>query len=78
MHMDTPSSLEHMSEQTRDDVCLTGFLLKICDTFEVDTVFGLIGCSGERDVDVFSSDPLVEVIFDLKEELVINRNLGDS
>jgi hypothetical protein len=41
----------------------------------VRTVFGLVGCSGERDIDMFAGDPLVEVIFDLKEVLVINRNL---
>ena len=65
-----------MFEETRDDVCVGCFLLKIHDTFEVGTVFGLVGCSGERDVNMFTGDPLVKVIFDLKEVLALlgNRN----
>ena len=71
LNIDSPSTLEHMPEESRDNICLTCFLLKICDTFEVGTVFGLIGRSGERDVDVFTCDPLVEIIFDLKEVTVL-------
>jgi hypothetical protein len=74
--MDPPSSLEHMFEETRDDGCLTGFLLEIHDTFEVGMIFGFVGWSSERDIDVFASDPLVEVIFDLKEELINRNNLN--
>jgi hypothetical protein len=56
-----------MSEETWNDVGLVRFLLKILDTFEVGAVFLLVGCSRKRDVDVFSSDPFIEVIFDLIE-----------
>jgi hypothetical protein len=55
--MYTPSHLKHVSEETWNDVCLACFLLKICDTFEVGAVFLLVGCSHERDVDMFSRDP---------------------
>jgi hypothetical protein len=64
--MDLPSPLEHMFEETRDNICLASFLLKIHDTLEVGTVFGLVGRSSEWDIDVFTSDPLIKVIFDLK------------
>ena len=30
------------------------------------TVFRLVGCSGERNVDVFAGNPLVKVIFNLR------------
>lgn len=56
-----------MSEETWNDVGLACFRLKILDTFEVGAVFLLVGCSSERHVDMFTSHPLVEVIFDLKE-----------
>jgi hypothetical protein len=65
--MDAPGILEHMSEKTRDDICLTCFLLEIGDKSEVGTVFGLVGCRSERDINMFTGDPLVEVIFNLKE-----------
>jgi hypothetical protein len=71
--MGAPSSLEHVSEETRD-VCLTCFLLKIRNTFEVGTVFLLVGCSREKDINVFARDPLIKVIFDLKKGLLINKN----
>jgi hypothetical protein len=40
---------------------------------EVSTVFLLVGYSSERDINMFASDPLVKVIFDLKKGL-INKN----
>jgi hypothetical protein len=64
--MDSPSPVEHMSQETRDNVCLTCFLLKIHDMLEVGTVFGLVSCSSEWDVNVFTRDPLIKVVFDLK------------
>ena len=64
---DTPSSLEHVLEETRNNVGLTCFLLKIGDAFEVGTVFLLVGCRSERDIRMFTSNPFVEIIFDLKE-----------
>jgi hypothetical protein len=67
--MNIPSNLEHMSEKTRNDIGIACFLLKIHDKFEVRTVFGFVGCSCERDINMFTGDPLVEVIFDLKELL---------
>jgi hypothetical protein len=66
-----------MSEETWNDVGLTRFLLKIHDTFEVGAVFVLVGCSSESDINMFTCDPLIEVIFDLKEvkeSLVRNGN----
>ena len=72
--MDLPSSLKHMSEETRNNVSLTCFCLKICDTFEVGSVFGLVGCSSERDINMFAGDPLVKVVFDLKEVLVLGNS----
>jgi hypothetical protein len=55
-----------MLEETRNNVHFTRLLLKIGDTLEVGTVFCLVGCSGERYINVFPGNPLVEVIFDLK------------
>ena len=63
-----------MSEEMWNDVGLACFLLKILDMFEVGAVFLLVGCSGERE---FSSDPLIKVIFDLKEVKELLRN-GNS
>ena len=71
--INTPSNLEHMFEEMRDDVSHTCFLLKIHDKFEVSTVFDLVGRSSERNINVFTSDPLVKVIFNLRETLG-NRN----
>ena len=56
-----------MLEETRNNVGLTCFLLKIGDAFEVGTVFLLVGCRSEWDIRMFTSNPFVEVIFDLKE-----------
>jgi hypothetical protein len=56
-----------MSEEMWNDVGLVHFLLKILDTFEVGAIFLLVGCSRKRDVDMFSSDPFIKVIFNLKE-----------
>ena len=56
-----------MSEETWNDVGLMCFLLEILDTFEVGTVFLLVGCRSERDIDMFACDPLIKVIFDLKK-----------
>jgi hypothetical protein len=64
--MNLPSHLEHMPEQTRDDIGLLCFLFKIRDEPEVRKVFGLVGRSCERDINVFTRDPLVEVIFNLQ------------
>jgi hypothetical protein len=74
--MDLPSNLEHMLEETRNNVHVMCLLLKIGDTLEVGTVFCLVGCSGERHIDVFPGNPLVEVIFDLKEGLWKNQYLN--
>ena len=63
----SPSSLEHVLEETRNNVRLTCFLLKIGDAFEVGTVFLLVGCRSERDIRMFTSNPFVEIIFNLKE-----------
>ena len=54
-----------MFKKTRDDICLMCFLLKFSNMFEVGTIFCLVGCSHERDINMFTSDPLFEVIFDL-------------
>jgi hypothetical protein len=62
-----------MSEETRDDVGLACFLVKIHDTLEVGMVFGLVGCSSEWHIDMFASDPLIEVVFNLKKELKERR-----
>ena len=71
--INTLSNLEHMFEETRDDISLMCFLLKIHDKFEVSAVFDLVGHSSNRNINMFTSDPLIEVIFNLKEMLG-NRN----
>jgi hypothetical protein len=58
-----------MSEETRNDIGVVGFLLEIRDKFEVRPVFGLVGCSCERDIHMITGDPFVEVIFNLKAVL---------
>lgn len=63
--MDLPSILEHVFEEARDNVCIACLLLKTGDTLEVGTEFCLVGCSGERYVNVFPGNPLVKVIFNL-------------
>ena len=63
---DTPSNFEHVSEEMRNDIGVVCFLLKIRDTLVVGLVFSLVCCRSKRDVDVFASDPFVEVIFNLK------------
>jgi hypothetical protein len=55
-----------MPEETRDDVGLAHFLLKINDALEVSMVFGFVSCSSEQDIDMFTSDPHVKAVFDLK------------
>ena len=55
-----------MFKETRNNIGIASFLLKIHDKLEVHTVFGLVHCSCERDIDMIASDPLIEVIFDLK------------
>ena len=72
--MDTPSSLEHVFEKARDDVCLTCFLLEIRDMFKVGSVFGFVGCGGERDIDMFTRDPLIKVILNLRKKEVLLGN----
>lgn len=69
MAIDLPSHLEHMFEETRHDVRLMRFLLEVRDKFEVGSVFSLVGCSGKGDINVFTSNPLVKVIFNLKKIL---------
>ena len=64
--MNPLSNLQHMPEQTRDDVCLTCFLLEIRDKLEVGMIFHLVGCSSERDMDMIIGDPFVQVVFNLK------------
>jgi len=56
-----------VSKETRNDVSLVRFLLKIHETFEVGTVFRLVCRSSERNVDVFTRHPLIEIIFDLRQ-----------
>ena len=73
LNIDSLSTLEHMPEETRDNVCLACFLLKIHDTLEVGLIFCLIDCSSERYVDVIPSDPLVEVIFNLEKVLKVEN-----
>ena len=73
--MNPPSNLQHMPEQTRDDVCLMRFLLKICDKFEVGMIFHLLGCSGERYINMITGDPFVQVVFNLKGLLALLRVL---
>ena len=68
---DIPSNFKHMFKEMRNDIGIMSFLLKIHDKLEVRTVFGLVHCSCERDIDMITSDPLVEVIFDL--EVVLGR-----
>ena len=63
---DIPSLFEHVIEETQNDVGLMCFLLEIHDKLEMSTVFGLIRRSCEGNINVFSSDPLIKVIFDLK------------
>lgn len=63
---DIPSLFEHVFEETWNDVGLACFLLEIHDKLEMRTVFGLIRRSCEGNINVFSGDPLVKVIFDLK------------
>ena len=67
--MNIPSNPEHVSEQTRNDISITCFHLKIHDEFEVRAIFGFVRCSRERNINIFTSDPLVEVIFNLKAVL---------
>ena len=55
-----------MFEETRNNIGIPCFLFKIHDETEMCMVLGLVGCSCERDVDMFTGDPLVEVIFNLK------------
>ena len=69
MNTGIPSNLEHVFEQTRNDISIASFYLKIRNEFEVRAVFGFVCCTGERNVDMFTSDPLVEVIFNLKAVL---------
>ena len=64
-----------MPEEVRDNVCIMCFLFKIHDTLEVGKVFGLVGCHSEMDINVFTSDPFVKVVFDLKEVLRDDRPL---
>ena len=48
-----------MFEEAWDDVCIICFLLKFHDTLKVGTVFSLVGCRSEWDIDVFAGDPLI-------------------
>ena len=66
---DIPSNFEHIFEETGNDIGVACFLLEICNKFEVRIVFSLVGCRCERDVNVFTHHPLVEVISDLKAVL---------
>ena len=73
--MNPPSNLQHMPEQMRDDVCLTRFLLEIRDKFEVGMIFCLVGCGSERDVNMITGDPFIQVVFNLKGLLALLRVL---
>ena len=64
---DIPSSLEHMPKETRNDVGFVCFLLEIHKTLEVGMVFCLVCCGSERNIDVFTSHPLIEIVFDLSK-----------
>jgi len=63
---DVLSGLEHMPE-TRNDVGFMRFLLEIHETLEVGTVFRLVRCGSERNIDVFTSHPFIEIVFDLSK-----------
>ena len=54
---DVPSGLEHMPKETRNDVGFVCFLLEIHETLEVGTVFCLVCCGSERNIDVFNQSP---------------------
>ena len=64
----SPSNLEDIFEETRDNVFLTGFLIKVCDAFEVCAEFSLVGGSRERNINMFTRDPFIKVIFNLKDK----------
>ena len=63
---DIPSSLEHMSKEIRNDVSLACFL-KIHEMLEVCTVFCLVCHGSERNINVFNSHPLIEIVFNLSK-----------
>ena len=74
---DIPSDFKHMFKETRNNIGITSFLLKICDKLDVRTIFGLVCCSCERAINMITSDPLVEGIFDLKVVLGRQENECD-
>ena len=69
--MNIPGHLEHMSEEPRNNVGVMCFLFKIHNKMEVRLVFGLVCCGCERDIYMFTGDPLVEVIFNLRVVLAM-------
>ena len=74
---DIPSDFKHMFKETRNNISITSFLLKICDKLDVRTIFGLVCCSCERAINMITSDPLIEGIFDLKVVLDRQENECD-
>ena len=76
LRMNIPSNLEHVSEETRYDIGITCFLFKIHDKTEVRLVFGLVCCGCERHVNMFSSHPLVKVVFNLNAVLATLNKLN--
>ena len=56
-----------MSKETRNDVSLACFLLEIYETLEVGMVFCLVHHGSERNIDVFTSHPLIKIVFNLSK-----------
>ena len=56
-----------MSKETRNDVSLMCFLLKIHKMLEVGIVFQLVHHGSEGNIDMFTSHPLSEIVFDLSK-----------
>ena len=57
---------QHMPLQSRYYICLLCFLIEIEDSFEVSSKFGFVAGSSEQNVDMFPSNPFVQIIFGLR------------
>jgi hypothetical protein len=65
MNNSLPSLFQHMLLQSGYNFGVGCFLLKIKDSFEVSLKFGFVGGSGEWNVDMFPSNPFIQIIFRL-------------
>jgi len=65
-----PRHLEEMLPESRHDVGFLGLLVKVIEALEVCEVLLFICILREGDGNVFASNPLIEVVFDLKFESV--------